>query len=191
MSAADFRSPIRRWNRRRSAPSSPRSRRASRRWACRGAELWAEPGRALVAGGASVVVQVQQRRGDALYVNDGVYGSLADAGALGFRYPVRLVRPDGPAPAEEQIGFSLLGPDLRQRGCDARAVPAAGRHRRGRLDRDRPAWGLWRLLPHGVQRLRSGSDGRGAATRRWGRRRSLSGWRRERSERQQSVSTLT
>ncbi len=75
-----------------------------------GAELWAEPGRALVAGGASVVVQVQQRRGDALHVNDGVYGSLADAGALGFRYPVRLVRPDGPAPGKEQIGFSLLGP---------------------------------------------------------------------------------
>ena len=59
------------------------------------ARLWAEPGRALVAGGASVVVQVQQRRGDALYINDGVYGALADAGALGFRYPVRLIRPDG------------------------------------------------------------------------------------------------
>ena len=41
-----------------------------------GAALWAEPGRALVAAGTSVVVQVQARRGDALYVNDGVYGSL-------------------------------------------------------------------------------------------------------------------
>ena len=38
-----------------------------------------------VAGGGSVVVQVQARRGDALYINDGVYGSLADAGALGAR----------------------------------------------------------------------------------------------------------
>ena len=37
--------------------------------------LWAEPGRALVAGGASVVVQVQARRGEALYINDGVYGA--------------------------------------------------------------------------------------------------------------------
>ncbi len=26
------------------------------------------------------------RRGQALYVNDGVYGSLADAGSLGFRF---------------------------------------------------------------------------------------------------------
>ena len=60
-----------------------------------GTRLWAEPGRALVAAGTSVVVQVQARRGDALYVNDGVYGSLADAGTLGFRYPVRLIRPGG------------------------------------------------------------------------------------------------
>jgi ornithine decarboxylase len=63
-------------------------------------QLWAEPGRALVAGGGSVVLHVQARRGDTLYVNDGVYGSLADAGALGFRYPARLIRPGGtPAPA--------------------------------------------------------------------------------------------
>jgi len=55
------------------------------------AKLWAEPGRALVAGGGSVVVQVQLRRSDALYINDGVYGSLADAGTLGFRYPVRRI----------------------------------------------------------------------------------------------------
>ncbi|HEY1931281.1 MAG TPA: type III PLP-dependent enzyme [Acetobacteraceae bacterium] len=74
------------------------------------AELWAEPGRALVAGGTSVVVQVQQRRGDALYVNDGVYGSLADAGALGFRYPARLIRPDGGASQGYEAGFSLFGP---------------------------------------------------------------------------------
>lgn len=73
-------------------------------------KLWAEPGRALVAAGASVVVQVQIRRGEVLYVNDGTYGSLADAGDLGFRYPVRLVRPDGPVPAGELVGFSLLGP---------------------------------------------------------------------------------
>ncbi len=73
------------------------------------AQLWAEPGRALVAEGGSVVVQVQQRRGDALYVNDGVYGSLADAGALGFRYPVRLIRPDAGAD-QRLMGFSFYGP---------------------------------------------------------------------------------
>jgi ornithine decarboxylase len=81
-----------------------------------GARLWAEPGRALVAAGTSVVVQVQARRGDALYVNDGVYGSLADAGELAFRYPVRLIRPGGVA-GDETIGFSLFGPT-----CDSADV---------------------------------------------------------------------
>ncbi|HBK08900.1 MAG TPA: decarboxylase [Acetobacteraceae bacterium] len=81
-----------------------------------GVRLWAEPGRALVAAGTSVVVQVQARRGDALYVNDGVYGSLSDAGALAFRYPVRLIRPAGGACAEA-TGFSLFGPT-----CDSADV---------------------------------------------------------------------
>lgn len=82
-----------------------------------GAKLWAEPGRALVAGGASVVVQVQARRGDALYINDGVYGSLADAGPLGFRYPVRCLRPAGTAPSGVVRGFSFFGPT-----CDSADV---------------------------------------------------------------------
>ena len=78
-----------------------------------GLKLWAEPGRALVGGGASVVVQVQMRRGNMLYINDGVYGALADAGALRFRFPTRLLRartghgaPDAP--------FGFFGPS-----CDS------------------------------------------------------------------------
>jgi ornithine decarboxylase len=82
-----------------------------------GTRLWAEPGRALVAAGGSVVVQVQLRRGDALHLNDGVYGSLADAGALGFRYPVRLIRPEGAAPGAALLPFSLFGPT-----CDSADV---------------------------------------------------------------------
>jgi ornithine decarboxylase len=82
-----------------------------------GTQLWAEPGRALVAAGGSVVVQVLQRRGDALYVNDGVYGSLADAGTLGFRYPVRLIRPCGQVPAAALRAFSFFGPT-----CDSADV---------------------------------------------------------------------
>lgn len=73
--------------------------------------LWAEPGRALVAGGGSVIVQVQLRRGNALYVNDGVYGDLSDAGTPGFRFPARLIRPDGPAaPPAPLVAFELFGP---------------------------------------------------------------------------------
>jgi ornithine decarboxylase len=75
-----------------------------------GTRLWAEPGRALVANGGSVVVQVQARRGDALYINDGVYGSLADAGALGFRYPVRCIRPGRAPSTGTESGFSFFGP---------------------------------------------------------------------------------
>ncbi len=64
---------------------------------CTGIKLWAEPGRALVAGGGAIVVQVQLRKDNMLYVNDGVYGALADAGALNFRFPTRLIRPEGAA----------------------------------------------------------------------------------------------
>jgi ornithine decarboxylase len=81
------------------------------------AKLWAEPGRALVAGGGSVVVQVQLRKGNMLYVNDGVYGSLADAGALGFRFPTRLIRAGVKALGAPDAAFSLFGPT-----CDSNDV---------------------------------------------------------------------
>ena len=71
-----------------------------------GLALWAEPGRALVASGTSIVVQVQGRRGDALYINDGVFGSLSDAGPSGFRFPVRPLR----ASAADTLPFSFFGP---------------------------------------------------------------------------------
>ena len=59
-----------------------------------------------------MVVQVQLRRGDALYVNDGVYGSLSDAGHPGFRFPARRIRPiDGAADGEATLrAFALFGP---------------------------------------------------------------------------------
>lgn len=68
--------------------------------------LWAEPGRALVAAGTSVVLQVQHRRGLELFVNDGVYGALSDAGAPGFRFPVRLLRASGAT----ELPFAFFGP---------------------------------------------------------------------------------
>lgn len=72
--------------------------------------VWCEPGRALVAAGVSLVVQVEKRRGDELFINDGVYGSLSDAGVPGFRFPVRLLRPfDGGCEAEA-MPFAFYGP---------------------------------------------------------------------------------
>jgi ornithine decarboxylase len=73
-------------------------------------KLWAEPGRALAAAGGSVVVQVQLRKDNFLYVNDGVFGSLADAGALGFRFPARLIRASAATTGAPATAFSLFGP---------------------------------------------------------------------------------
>lgn len=71
-------------------------------------ELLCEPGRALVAEAESVILRVDARRGDALYVNDGAFGTLFDAAYSGFRYPARLIGATGNAKAE--AGFSLYGP---------------------------------------------------------------------------------
>lgn len=72
------------------------------------AELWAEPGRALCAEYSSLIVRVERRRGDELYINDGAYGALFDAAHIGWRFPVRLLRePDSNA---KDIGFSFYGP---------------------------------------------------------------------------------
>jgi ornithine decarboxylase len=72
-------------------------------------QLIAEPGRALVAEGGSVVVRVELRKGNALYINDGTYGSLFDAGVPGFVYPVKAMRPGGKLSAEVQE-FTFYGP---------------------------------------------------------------------------------
>jgi ornithine decarboxylase len=72
------------------------------------AELWCEPGRALCAEYASVLVRVEKRRGDELYINDGAYGALFDAAHIGWRFPVKLVREE--ASEAKDLAFSFYGP---------------------------------------------------------------------------------
>jgi ornithine decarboxylase len=72
------------------------------------AELWCEPGRALCAEYASLIVRVEKRRGDELYINDGAYGALFDAAHIGWRYPVRLLRE--PESDVREMPFSFYGP---------------------------------------------------------------------------------
>ena len=72
------------------------------------AELWCEPGRALCAEYASVLVRVEKRRGDTLYINDGAYGALFDAAHVGWRFPVKLIRE--PESETRNMGFSFYGP---------------------------------------------------------------------------------
>ncbi|MDP3658528.1 type III PLP-dependent enzyme [Phenylobacterium sp.] len=55
-------------------------------------ELWCEPGRALVAEASSILTKVELRKGDALYLNDGSYGSLFDAAHTKWPFPVKLFR---------------------------------------------------------------------------------------------------
>ncbi|MEA3054453.1 MAG: ornithine decarboxylase [Sphingomonadales bacterium] len=72
------------------------------------AELWCEPGRALSAEYASLLVRVEKRRGDQLYINDGAYGALFDAAHIGWRFPVKLVREE--ESDARDMPFSFYGP---------------------------------------------------------------------------------
>ena len=72
------------------------------------AELWCEPGRALSAEYGSMIVRVERRRGDELYINDGAYGALYDAAHVDWRFPVQLLR--GTASDAKETAFSFYGP---------------------------------------------------------------------------------
>ena len=71
------------------------------------AELWCEPGRALCAEYSSMIVSVDKRRGNELYINDGAYGALYDAAHVGWRFPVAALEDDLIEPLED---FSFYGP---------------------------------------------------------------------------------
>lgn len=77
--------------------------------------LMCEPGRALVASGASLLTQVQLRKDDMLYLNDGVYHSLSEPKA-GFKMPVRAHRKEGDM-SDETLSFTIFGPT-----CDSTDV---------------------------------------------------------------------
>jgi ornithine decarboxylase len=74
------------------------------------AELWCEPGRALCAEYNSIIVRVEKRRENELYINDGAYGALFDAAHVGWRFPVRLMRDGEVIEAGEMADFSFYGP---------------------------------------------------------------------------------
>lgn len=72
-------------------------------------QLIAEPGRALVAGGQSLVTQVLLRKTDRVYLNEGVYGGLMDLKMVGLVTPTRVVRLNGPL-ANDRRPFTVFGP---------------------------------------------------------------------------------
>jgi len=72
--------------------------------------IWCEPGRGMVAEGASLIVRVELRRDRFLYLNDGLYGSLCDLKFPGIHLPMRVIRADGSIPQTEPAPFGFFGP---------------------------------------------------------------------------------
>ncbi len=78
--------------------------------------LLCEPGRALIAEGVSLVTQVVLRKGDKLYINDGIYGSFDELTLPGWTadYPLRVIALDGKGRAltqpAGQMAFRVYGP---------------------------------------------------------------------------------
>ena len=55
-------------------------------------EIICEPGRALVAESGSTIVRVNLRKKQKLYINDGTYGTLFDAGTPNIVFPSKLIK---------------------------------------------------------------------------------------------------
>jgi ornithine decarboxylase len=72
-------------------------------------ELLCEPGRALVAESGSSIVRVVLRKKQKLYINDGTYGSLFDAGVPNFVLPARMLA-NGRMASKKLTAYSLYGP---------------------------------------------------------------------------------
>lgn len=73
-------------------------------------ELLCEPGRGMVAAGGQLVVRVEGRKGDLLFLNDGTYGGIFEGGgSVGLPYPARMVRVTGRT-ARSKAEFRFAGP---------------------------------------------------------------------------------
>ena len=72
-------------------------------------EIICEPGRALVAESGSTIVRVNLRKKNKLYINDGTYGSLFDAGVPNFILPSKLIT-NGRVQSKKITAFQFYGP---------------------------------------------------------------------------------
>tara|TARA_B100000029_G_scaffold499958_1_gene571020 strand:- start:26 stop:1201 length:1176 start_codon:yes stop_codon:yes gene_type:complete len=71
-------------------------------------EILCEPGRAIVAESGSTIVKVNLRKKQKLYINDGTYGTLFDAGVPNIVYPSRLITKG--KISKKQTAFDFFGP---------------------------------------------------------------------------------
>ena len=72
-------------------------------------ELICEPGRAMVAESGSTIVKVNLRKKQKLYINDGTYGTLFDAGVPNFILPSKLIS-KVKTQSKKLTAFSFFGP---------------------------------------------------------------------------------
>ena len=72
-------------------------------------EIICEPGRAIVAESGSSIVRVNLRKKQKLYINDGTYGTLFDAGVPNIVYPTRLIT-KGRVISKKLTSFDFYGP---------------------------------------------------------------------------------
>tara|TARA_B100001250_G_scaffold369189_1_gene352473 strand:+ start:7337 stop:8515 length:1179 start_codon:yes stop_codon:yes gene_type:complete len=72
-------------------------------------EIFCEPGRALVAEAGSTIVKVLLKKKQKLYINDGTYGSLFDAGVPNFVLPTRMIT-NGRIVSKKLTDFNFYGP---------------------------------------------------------------------------------
>jgi len=72
-------------------------------------EIICEPGRAIVAESGSTIVRVNLRKKQKLYINDGTYGTLFDAGVPNIVYPARLIT-NGRIISKKLTSFDFYGP---------------------------------------------------------------------------------
>jgi len=72
-------------------------------------ELICEPGRAIVAESGSTIVRINLRKKQKLYINDGTYGTLFDAGTPNIVYPSRIIK-TGKIISKKLTAFDFYGP---------------------------------------------------------------------------------
>ena len=72
-------------------------------------QIICEPGRAIVAESGSTIVKVVLRKKQNLYINDGTYGSLFDAGVPNFVLPTKMIT-NGRIHSKKLTSFRFFGP---------------------------------------------------------------------------------
>jgi len=74
-------------------------------------EIICEPGRALVAESGSTIVRVNLRKKQKLYINDGTYGTLFDAGTPNIVFPSKMIKDSSSKIISKKLtAFDFYGP---------------------------------------------------------------------------------